>query len=185
MKNTLSILLLIVLLFLPAGLVIGYSYFGVSYPIENKQIETPSFLATTSHDLTIVFFGFVGCASVCPNSLTKLSEVLELFEAKNPDKSLGVIFVDVRKQADSLSATNYGYQFSDNIDGTYLPQEERERVIRDFALELKPANDHSPLVHTDHFFVLKRENTSWRILRVVANSTKVSEIKKILKDGLN
>jgi len=185
MKNTLSALLLFVLLFLPAGLVIGYSYFGVSYPIEGKEIETPSFLATAKHDLTIVFFGFVGCASVCPNSLTKLSGVLESLETAYPAKSLGAVFVDVRKHADSLSATNYGYQFSDNINGTYLPQEERGQIISDFALELKPGDDYSPLLHTDHFFVLEKEDDSWKILRVLANSTKASEIRKILKDNLN
>lgn len=184
MKNILSISLLIVLLFLPAGLVIGYSYFGISYPIENKQIETPSFLAAAKHDITIVFFGFVGCASVCPSSLTKLSEVLESLEETYPAQSLGAVFVDVRKHADSLSAEKYGYEFSDNIDGAYLPQEERSQVISDFALEVKPVDDHTPLLHTDHFFVLEKEEESWRILRVLANSTKASEITKILKDNL-
>jgi protein SCO1/2 len=184
MKNTLSILLLIVLLFLPAGLVIGYSYFGTSYPIENKQIEPPSFLATTKYDLTVVFFGFVGCASVCPHSLTKLSGVLKSLKKTYPDKSLGAVFVDVRKQADSLSAINYGDQFSNKIDGTYLPQKERAQVISDFALEVKPADDYAQLLHTDHFFVLEKEEESWRILRVLANSTKASEIAKVLKDNL-
>ncbi|PAU94846.1 hypothetical protein CK503_05075 [Aliifodinibius salipaludis] len=184
MKNTLSIILLVVLLLLPAGLVIGYSYFGVSYPIENKQIETPSFLTTTKHNLAIVFFGFVGCASVCPNSLTKLSKVFDSLEKEYPQKSVGAVFVDVRKQTDSLSAEKYGYEFSDNIDGAYLPQEERTQVISDFALEVKPADDHTPLLHTDHFFVLEKEDESWRILRVLANSTKASEITKILKDNL-
>lgn len=185
MKNTLSIILLVVLLLLPAGLVIGYSYFGISYPIEKKQIETPSFLTTTKHNLTIVFFGFVGCASVCPNSLTKLGKVLDSLEKEYPQKSVGAVFVDVRKQADSLSATKFGDQFSANIKGTYLAEEDRQQVISDFVLQLKSADKHSPLLHTDHFFVLKKEANNWRILRVLANSTSVLKIKNTLRNNLN
>lgn len=185
MKKYLSAFLLVILLILPAALLVGASYYGNSYPIEGKVIDTPQFLTSKESDLSVVFFGFVGCASVCPNSLTKLGTVLDSIGEQYPNKSVGAVFVDIRKQTDSLSAVNYGYQFSDKIRGTYIPQKDRQQVIEDFSLQIKPADNQLPLLHTDHFFLLEKQESDWKILRVLANSTDVSNIKQIFRESLN
>jgi len=180
MKDILSVLLFCILLLLPASLVIGFSYFGNSHPLENKQIETPVFLDSTQHDLTIVFFGFVGCASICPNALTKVGAVLQSLEKKYPEKSVGAVFVDVREEASKNTAQKYGKKFSENIVGTHISKGDRAQLTRDFSLQIIPGNNKYPLLHTDHFFVLRKELKGWRITRVISNSTDTVRLKKIL-----
>ena len=55
MKKTLGVLFLMLLIILPVGLVIGFSYAGISHPIEHKFVEHDAFLNRSSNDVEILF----------------------------------------------------------------------------------------------------------------------------------
>jgi cytochrome oxidase Cu insertion factor (SCO1/SenC/PrrC family) len=185
MYKTISVLLLLVLLILPAGLVIGYSYVGTSHPIEGAIVENDAFLKGSDNEVEILFFGFAGCAVICPLSLGKVATVLESESVSNSRNRVGGVFVEVKstveETGDRLYASNYSESFSSKIRG-YTPDfNEYQQLAKEFILKVYRSRDNTAQIsHTDHFFLLKQENEKWIIQRVIKNSVDAEELAEIV-----
>lgn len=185
MQKTLGILLLLLLLILPAGLVIGFSYAGTAHPIERKIVEHDAFLNRSQNDVEILFFGFAGCATVCPVSMRKMADVLESESVQFEDKAVGGLFVEVKTMLDDAGdasyASKYSRPFSKKIRG-YTPDLKTYRQLaQEFILRVyESREDSGQISHTDHFFILVRDGEKWVIHRVLKNTIETAQMAEIV-----
>ena len=190
MKKSLGIILLMLLLILPAGLVIGFSYVDSSHPIEHRMVEHDAFLKKSSNDVEILFFGFAGCAVVCPVSLAKMGDVLDADAIKNGQKKVGGLFVEVKstldETGDDLYADRYSRAFSGKIKGYTPDLETYQQLAQEFVLRVyENRSDSGQISHTDHFFILTRKGEKWAIERVLKNNIETSHMVGIVSQAAN
>lgn len=190
MKEIAGILLLLCLLVLPAVLVVGFSYSGTAHPIEKKFIENDGFLAGSANDVEILFFGFAGCNTVCPVSLGKIASVLESDQLNNTEKSVGGLFVEVKtlrdETQDSSFADLYSRAFSSQIRGYTPDLKTYQPLAEEFIIRLyESRGDAGQISHTDHFFILTRDEYRWTIDRVLSNEIDKSQMEDIVYQTLN
>jgi len=180
MKQSVTLLLFLLLLGLPLVLVLGSAYSGSSYPIENRTIQNLDFLDHSVNEVEVLFFGYTGCASICPTSLAKLSSVLESTER------IGATFVEIRTGSEKPvpNAAVYSSRFSEKIRGYNPGENELRRLSHDFALRIYQNTRNSNLIsHTDHFFVLTKEDQNWTIFRVMNNESDETLIRSVLEEA--
>lgn len=190
MNKVVGSLLLLGLLILPAALVVGFSYAGTSYPIEDSIIEYDSFLRESTHDIEILFFGYAGCATVCPVSLAKLASVLNSEQLKSEKTTIGGLFVDVKAVSgsaqNSISVDHFSRSFSPRIRGYSPDLAAYQQLANEFIIRLyESRGDGGVISHTDHFFVLVRNENQWTIDRVVNNHIDESDMINIISQSIN
>lgn len=186
MKKYLSAVLLAGMVLLPVALIVGFSYTGSSHPIENRVLQNDGFLDHSENKVEVVFFGFPGCATVCPASLSKLSSVLESPDLADSGSSVGAVFINVNQQLESGSVTadSYSRSFSDKIRGFNEGMKSYQSLSREFALRVySNRTQGSQISHTDHFFVLNRQGSRWNIHRVLDNSVKAELLQETIADA--
>ncbi|REL38332.1 hypothetical protein DYD21_06920 [Rhodohalobacter sp. SW132] len=169
-----SVILLGVLILLPFILVVGGRYLDDSHPVKSTAISEFTFLESSDNEVEVLFFGFVGCASICPTSLLKLSEVLESDEIQNTGLKAGGIFVevDLSGKTGSREADNYSKLFSNSIRGVHPGKERLDQILKEFSARVTNNRQENRLItHTDHFYILKRHNGGWQIAEVLRNGS--------------
>lgn len=189
MKEIAGVLLLLCLLILPAVLVVGFSYSGTTHPIEEKLIENDAFLEGSANDVEILFFGFAGCATVCPVSLGKMASVLESNQLNNTDKRVGGLFVEVKSFRDEIQDSSfadlYSRAFSSQIRGYTPDLKTYQQLAEEFIIRLyESRGDAGQISHTDHFFILTREDSRWAIDRVLSNDIDESQMTDIISQTI-
>lgn len=190
MNKYVGTVLLLFLLILPAGLVIAFSYSGASHPIERNILMNDEFLEASDNDVEILFFGFAGCATVCPLSLNKIADVLESDKVKKNQSRVGGLFVEVKstleETGDAGYADSYSTAFSPGIRG-YTPDLKTYRhLAEEFILRIYESRDSTGQIsHTDHFFVLRRISDQWVIDRVLKNTIEMKQLADIVSQSAN
>lgn len=190
MKEIAGVLLLISLIILPAVLVVGFSYSGTAHPIEKTLIKNDGFLEGSANDVEILFFGFAGCATVCPVSLGKMASVLDSGQLNDMDKSVGGLFVEVKslrdEAQDSSFAHLYSRAFSSHIRGYTPDLKTYQQLAEEFILRLYESRDDAVQIsHTDHFFILSRDDHRWAVNRVLSKDIDESRMADIVSQTLN
>ena len=173
------------MIFLPLLIFLGSMLVGRSTPVENRSVHTASFLNTSANKVEVVFFGYVGCAFICPTALNTLGEVIEDVKKENPEASLGAYFVDVNAETQVRRAHQYSQFFSDDIVGVNVNKAELDQLKRLFGITVVDTNrDMNEIIHTDHFFVVKHTTDGWRIARVLSNESNKDTIKEVVDQVL-
>lgn len=180
-KKTVSAFLLVGILILPLSMVVGLSYMGVSHPLEGKKVRNTFFLPDSNHEMEIVFFGYVGCPEVCPTALAQMSKVLEAVNTDG-EVAVGAVFVDINAGSrHQHPAQRYAQQFSPGIQGVSVSPDELKRLSEEFRLRFTQSDaGGGEIFHTDHFFLLKRHEEGWKIVRVLANQTDAAMMAEII-----
>lgn len=189
MNKIIGILLLLGLLILPASLLIGFSYTGSAHPIERMIIENDEFLKESANDVEILFFGYAGCATVCPVSLDKIAAVLESDPVENASRRVGGMFVEVKSLAEDDQpgelASKYSRTFSSRIQGYTPDLMTYQKLAHEFVVRLHESrNGDGRLSHTDHFFILTRSQDYWAVSRVLKNQIDVEQMTDIVVDTI-
>lgn len=190
MNKSVGIILFVLILILPVGLVIGFSYADASHPIERSVVLNDAFLKASDNDVEILFFGFAGCATVCPISLSKIADVLDSDSIKNNSKRIGGLFVEVKSTVEDTGdagyADNYSSAFSPVIRGYTPDLATYKQLAEEFILRIYESRDESDQIsHTDHFFVLSRDGDQWVIDRVLKNTIETTQLADIVKRTAN
>lgn len=162
-------------------MIIGFTYVGAGHPVENRTVDNSVFLDRSQNDIEIVFFGFAGCADVCPSSLAKLASVLKSDKVEAIGINTGATFIEVKSLQESsgnLVAEQYGSAFSSQIRGYTPDMDTFRKLSEEFIVKLyKSRSKNGQLSHTDHFFVLARHGDQWVVKRVL--DQKISESRMI------
>lgn len=185
MRDHASKILFLAIIFLPVLLLSGTALYGGSVPLEGRVVDEFEFLEASENEVEIVFFGYVGCSFICPNSLFKIGATLDELKAENPDAEIGGYFVDVNAETQVQRASEYGSHFSKFIEGVNVDAETLKSLRSEFGLTVFDTNRTvDEIIHTDHFFILKKENDGWRISRVLANKSENIIIKQAIQQEL-
>lgn len=188
MKRIAGVLLFAGLVMLPVSLTIALSYTGINHPVEEKLLDDYSFLNSSHNDIEVLFFGYAGCPTVCPLSLSKLAAVLESDRIQQKETSVGGLFVEVKAVGDSQSneygsiAEFYSQNFSPHIRGFTPDQSTYQSLAQEFILRLHEDKSTGRLSHTDHFFILKRTEGGWMVDRVLKNQVSKEQLLNILEE---
>ena len=190
MNKSVGIILFVLMLILPVGLVIGFSYADASHPIERSVVLNDAFLKASDNDVEILFFGFAGCASVCPISLSKIADVLDSDSIKKNPKRIGGLFVEVKSTledtGDAGYADNYSSAFSPAVRGYTPDLATYKQLAEEFILRIYESRDESGQIsHTDHFFILSRDGDQWVIDRVLKNTIETTQLADIANRTAN
>ena len=185
MRDHLSKILLGTMILLPLALFIGSSMFSKGTPVTNREVSQANFLDASANKVEVVFFGYVGCAFICPTSLNTLGEVVEDIKAENPEAELGAYFIDVNAETQVQRAHQYSQYFSKEIVGVNVTKEELDDLKKLFGITVIDTNRPvDEIIHTDHFFVVERDAEGWRIARVISNESNKSTIKEAIEQVL-
>lgn len=177
MYNIKGISLLSFIVILPGVLFVVMSYLGVRHPLENTFVDKEwAFLQESENTIETLFFGYAECSFICPNALIKLGNAIDEVKEADENVLIGGFFIDVNAALQLNRAEKYAQFFSSNIKGIDTTEESLKKLQRQFKIRIQD----DTLFHTDHFFVLKKDNDRWEIARVLANETPKEEIKQIL-----
>lgn len=186
MKSLSSVALFMGVWIIPVGLFLGLSLMGEKHPIEGRAIEQELFLKESKNELEVVFFGFAECSFICPKAMGKLAKVLSSIRSELPDHKFGGYFVDINASTQLERAHEYGQFFSEDIKGINVNPEELEVLKKEYSIRVLDTREQNlQLFHTDHFFVLQKEDGKWIIKRVLSDDIKVVQFNEILIQLLN
>lgn len=166
-------------------MVVGFSFAGPGHPVENRAVINDAFLDRSQNEIEIVFFGFTGCADVCPASLAKLASVLESDKVTTTGKNTGATFIEVKslqERSGDMLAEQYSSAFSPRITG-YTPNMNSFRELsEEFIIKLyNSRSENGQLSHTDHFFLLTRQQDQWIVKRVLDQQISESRMVEIIE----
>jgi cytochrome oxidase Cu insertion factor (SCO1/SenC/PrrC family) len=142
-------------------------------------------LDNSVNEIELVFFGFVGCESVCPSALLRIGEALEWISAENEGKAIGALFADINYFRTYETADRYisGFSRSNNaMAGIHLNESQVRAVSSAFRLRIvNNGSSVSDIQHTDHLFVLRRASQDWILDAILPTGTSSSgQIKDAL-----
>lgn len=110
---------------------------------------------------TFVFFGYLSCPDVCPNTLHELSGFQRLFEdeSENAAENLQVLFVSVDPTRDSTEQlAAYVSHFNQKFIGATAGKGAIDRLVRqfgaDYVLEPETAPGQYLVSHTSTIFLV-------------------------------
>ena len=185
MKKTISKFALVAMTLIPIVLITGAAFLGKSSPLVDREIEDVEFLETSDNTLEVVFFGYVGCKYICPNSLFRLGDVLDDLSAQYPEAKFGGFFIDVNADTQIKRAEEYGLHFSKAIVGKNVDQIELNKLRAQFGLNIFDTNRPSDeIIHTDHFFIVQKNADTWKIEHVLANEVSEEVMSKAIESAL-
>lgn len=145
-------------------------------PIENE------FINSFTDEGLILFFGYVGCTTVCTPRLSELSLVLNNIpvEVKNKFK---FIFINLKYSKYTDQADIFVKSFNDSFKGYTLSEEKTKKLAREFGSYYSASLlDKNEINHSNNLYFLKKYNMKY-ILKVIYTHPKVDkdEFENILK----
>lgn len=159
-------------------------FFGSRPASINKIVEVGNLLENSSNEVELVFFGFVGCESICPSALTRISEALKMVDAENSELAVGALFAEINYHRVSSMASSYATGISGSghrLKGVDLSEHEVRELSQVFGLRIiNNGRTISDIQHTDHLFVLRRANENWVLEAVLPTATPSNKIKEAL-----
>ncbi len=106
--------------------------------------------------LVLIYFGFTGCAAICPAALSKLTVVLNALSGAER-QNLAVIFITVDPKRDTIERmSQYTVKFHPDIIGLTGSADEIETLLKSFGIAGIREPDGN-IVHTTGVFWMKSD----------------------------
>ena len=185
MKKLLPLIFPLILVLMPLLFVIANAASGKNSPVQDNIVTRAPFLSGSQNDIEIVFFGFAGCSYICPTSLFTINEVLETIKEETPELRVGAFFVDVNVNGQIQRADEYSKFFSKNIKGVNVSKSELESLKKMFGLVVYQSERiETEIIHSDHFYILKKNADTWSIAFVLPNESGQKMIKEKIEKAI-
>lgn len=178
------IILLIVLPLLQALLFSQHT----SGKIEVDQPLNAPYLKNSSKDLSLVFFGYVGCTKVCTPILHQLNGFYDSPEFAPLKPFVGLSFVNLMPEVMPDQPTAFAKSFNSDFEGIYLEQNELMGIDREFNLFFsKSLSNPTEIDHSDHIYLIERKNGIVILKYIytthpINKSLIIEDIKRLLKE---
>lgn len=118
----------------------------------DEQIELP-FKLKAKEEVILLYFGYVGCQSICEPSL---SEIADIYRKFGPSKKLGFYFINIIK--DGVGADAYAKSFHQDFVGLDLPQKEKYKLMNSLrAYSSDSLTLGGDISHTGYLYLIKRK----------------------------
>jgi len=126
----------------------------------DKPIYTP-FILDEDKDKSLVFFGFSKCDSVCPTTLSSLSDTLDkIDESQWP----AVYFIDIDANSSQDRANRYAKQFHSSFNALYPSRSLMEQLSAEFGLNIRSNN--GDIAHRGRTYLLERRGSRWWLSKI-------------------
>lgn len=110
-------------------------------------------LKDLKNKFTVLYFGFAHCPDICPTTLVKVKEAIDLLNVKDLDK-VQFIFVSIDPERDNLSDLNeFIKQFGPNIKAVSGKPEELEKLAKALKVYYSKSTDLSADLNDDDYYV--------------------------------
>jgi len=120
----------------------------------NQNVEVP-WLTKSNKKVTLLFFGYVGCADVCAPLLYDLQTLYRSEELKELKSEIEVVFINLIPQMQPQSVDEFAKSFDMEFKGIYLSQKVLTRIEREFRLFFSTSVfDTKAVNHTDHVYLI-------------------------------
>lgn len=156
--------------------------------IINQPITAP-YLKETKKDLTLVFFGYVGCVRVCTPILHQLDDFYDSSSFAPLKPFVGVTFVNLMPELGMNQPQLFAESFNFQFEGVYLTQKELMGIDREFSVFFsKSLSKEGEIDHSDHLYLIEREKSGIVVLKNIYMTHPlnrgliVSDIQKLLNE---
>lgn len=157
-----------ILLFLMLGLLMIFplmaEYMGENtHSVEvNIPSIAPTFLKEEQAQAVLLYFGYVGCTSVCIPALNEIAPMHTRLRQKFP--SLGFYFINLNPTQPSDWPSSFAQSFHPDFHGIYAAAPEIQRLERDFNLAL--TSDDQEMSHSSNLYLMIKENNHYTLRRI-------------------
>lgn len=124
-----------------------------------KEIKTDfDFLKEEDKEIVLLYFGYVGCRTICLPALTQIDELFK----KLDQKRVGFYFVNLQEGLKPEVINHFVKVFNPKFNGVYLKKKEKEEIVTLLNVKYLPSVfDKYELDHSGFLYVLKKENKSY------------------------
>jgi len=126
----------------------------------DKPIYAP-FILEEDKDKSLIFFGFSKCDSVCPTTLSSLSDTLDKIDE---DQWPAVYFIDIDENSSQKRANNYAKQFNSSFIALHPSPSLMKRLSAEFGLNIRAKN--GDIAHLGRTYLLERRGSHWWLSKI-------------------
>ncbi|MDP3465306.1 MAG: SCO family protein [Sulfuricurvum sp.] len=131
----------------------------------DQPIDAP-YLQHPKKDLTLVFFGYVGCTKVCTPILHQVDDFYDSPSFAPLKPFVGFSFVNLMPEIAPDQPKAFAQSFNPAFDGVYLTQKELMGIDRDFSLFFsKSLADSGEIDHSDHLYLIETQQSGTVVLK--------------------
>lgn len=107
---------------------------------------------------TLVFFGYVGCPSICTPRMQEISEIYNNFKSKSSSKNLSVLFINLDESRSSEEADLYAKSFHPEFLGVSYKKRELLSTLRMFnAYYSHSMKESEEIEHTQFLYLVDKD----------------------------
>jgi protein SCO1 len=138
---------------------------GLQSPVNMSDVQLQTSegdfqFADLKGNVTVVFFGFVGCPDICPLTMKRLSEI---YRAIGEPADLKIVMVSVDPERDTPKLTqNYASGFHPSFIGLSGTNSQVAEAAKRFYIGANITGD-GQVIHTDPVLILDRNGQMQRV----------------------
>ena len=155
----------------------------------DKEIDVDfKYLKDETSDIVLLYFGYVGCDTICVPSMTEINEIYNKINNKN----VKVYFINLLVNLDQNLPQLFAEHFNKNFKGIYLNKKELLKVTSKLNVVFsKSPVDKYELNHAGYLYILQKNNTNNGYKQKYIYTTRpfkqnmiVEDINNLLKQGV-
>ncbi len=147
--------------------------------IVDKKIESKVFEGFKNKYI-FVFFGYVGCTTICTPRLQELSEIYD--KTKEESIDIRTLFVNLVDTVEEEHSNRFASYFNKEFKGISLNKKALNQIQNEFNVYNIPSlSEDNEYNHTSFLFLLKRnKNNDYSLIRIYTHTP--FDKKKIIED---
>ena len=108
-------------------------------------------------DIVLLYFGYVGCKTICVPSLTEIDKIYMKLD-KNEQQNIKVYFINLLDVIDKELPTLFAHYFNKDFKGVYLDKQELSSISNQFDVVFsKSLSDKYILNHSGYLYILLKD----------------------------
>ena len=129
---------------------------------EQRLIDFPWLDQQPYHEDWWVFFGYVGCPDICPDTLAKLHNAYRRLAV---DRRPGVLLIDATAAADPAILRQYAQAFHPDFQAYAPSPAELQRLSQRLGAKITPRADGRGVDHSSAVYQLRHTESGWLLVR--------------------
>jgi len=163
-KNIAGFILLFIMVSLLMVFPLGAHFFGEdvrSIKIDASDVSAP-FLKHETAKAVFVYFGYVGCTSICIPTLNEIAPMYRRIQKRYPDSAF--YFVNLNPTQPMEWIEPFAKSFDSSFHGIYATKSETEQYDRDFNLAV--TSDNKEMSHSSNLYLMVRKDNRYVLKRI-------------------
>lgn len=132
-----------------------------SVKIDTSDICIP-FLENEKAKIVFVYFGYVGCTSICIPTLNEFTPMYRRIHRNYPNSTF--YFVNLNPTQPREWIEPFAKSFDTSFHGIYATKSETERYERDFNLAV--TSDDEEMSHSSNLYLLIKDHDRYQLKRI-------------------